>query len=140
MQKPCTGCGATKPLEEFPLAKKGKFGRGAKCKTCTALWRSQHKDYLKQYNQQYYAANSEQIKKHVSEYAARTGYAAQKKREPEKKRCRSQLQKAVIKGTIKKLPCFVCGDHAEAHHPDYGKPLEVVWLCKQHHTEVHYGV
>jgi hypothetical protein len=32
----------------------------------------------------------------------------------------------------------VCGDpDAHAHHEDYSKPLEVRWLCTQHHNEAH---
>jgi hypothetical protein len=36
--KTCTKCGETKPLEEFHLHKKGKFGRHPQCRTC----RSRH--------------------------------------------------------------------------------------------------
>jgi hypothetical protein len=32
----------------------------------------------------------------------------------------------------------VCGTWmVEAHHPDYSSPLDVVWLCRRHHTDLH---
>lgn len=38
------------------------------------------------------------------------------------------------RGEIVKTPCEVCGDpKSEAHHPDYSRPLYVIWLCKPHH-------
>ena len=140
MEKPCTGCGFTKPAEEFPLSKKGKLGRGPKCKKCTAEWRASHKEYFKEYNQTYYAQNSERIKNGVHEYAKKTGYAAQKKRDPHKAKARLAVMKALATGKMKKMPCFCCGEDAEAHHPDYDRPLDVVWLCGGHHQEIHNGI
>ena len=44
----------------------------------------------------------------------------------------------LIKGTIKKEKCEVCkSEKVEAHHKDYNKPLEVIWLCHKHHREHH---
>lgn len=41
-------------------------------------------------------------------------------------------------GRMKKKPCGVCGNiKVEAHHQDYTKPLEVLWLCRKHHAEQH---
>lgn len=37
------------------------------------------------------------------------------------------------KGILIPQPCSACGKKAEAHHNDYTKPLEIVWLCRQHH-------
>jgi hypothetical protein len=34
-------------------------------------------------------------------------------------------------------PCEVCGSPAEAHHDDYDKPLDVRWLCFEHHRAHH---
>ena len=52
---------------------------------------------------------------------------------------RLQVRVAVKKGILKKLPCKVCGIKArlQAHHEDYSKPLEVVWLCATHHYDLH---
>lgn len=30
-----------------------------------------------------------------------------------------------------------CSELGERHHDDYSKPLEVRFLCKQHHSEHH---
>jgi hypothetical protein len=34
-------------------------------------------------------------------------------------------------------PCKQCGKSAEAHHPDYTKPYDVLWLCSYHHQRWH---
>lgn len=36
--------------------------------------------------------------------------------------------------------CSKCGVKCkpEAHHPDYSKPLDVIWLCKSCHENVHH--
>lgn len=52
-----------------------------------------------------------------------------------------KVRDAVKNGKLLKTPCEVCGkQESEAHHPDYSKPLSVVWLCRQHHLEIHNGV
>jgi hypothetical protein len=40
-------------------------------------------------------------------------------------------------GKVEKGVCH-CGEtKVDAHHPDYSKPLEVVWLCRKHHWDLH---
>lgn len=42
------------------------------------------------------------------------------------------------RGKLIPMPCVVCGEQqVDGHHTDYKKPLEVIWLCKQHHREIH---
>ena len=48
------------------------------------------------------------------------------------------LRNALLNGQIRKDPCCQCGERkTQAHHPDYNKPLEVIWLCGMHHRELH---
>lgn len=44
---------------------------------------------------------------------------------------------AIRDGKLKRMPCFVCGADADAHHPDYSAPLAVSWLCREHHAQLH---
>lgn len=32
-----------------------------------------------------------------------------------------------------------CKTMGERHHPDYSKPLEIIWLCRQHHFKTHHN-
>ena len=55
-----------------------------------------------------------------------------------KMNARTYCRVAVQRGYLKPGPCVVCGEpHAQAHHADYAKPLEVVWLCREHHLALH---
>lgn len=53
-------------------------------------------------------------------------------------RAHSLVYKALKRGKITKLPCEQCGEkNVDAHHDDYSKKLDVRWLCKPHHRELH---
>jgi hypothetical protein len=42
------------------------------------------------------------------------------------------------RGKLVPEPCVVCAStDVEKHHIDYGKPLEVLWLCRQCHLNQH---
>ena len=48
---------------------------------------------------------------------------------------------AVKKSRNKKQTCKICGKKkVEAHHKDYSKPLDVVWLCHKHHMDEHFQI
>lgn len=45
---------------------------------------------------------------------------------------------AVRGGRLIREPCSVCGSpKSQAHHPDYSRPLDVLWLCQSHHHQQH---
>ena len=49
-------------------------------------------------------------------------------------------QVMIAKRAHKLIPkvCCVCAEKKTvAHHEDYSKPLEVVWLCQHHHNLLH---
>lgn len=61
--------------------------------------------------------------------------------ERRKANCRSYANVYQRRGKLKKEPCEKCGvDHAEKHHDDYARPLDVRWMCRPCHLEHHVGV
>jgi hypothetical protein len=61
-----------------------------------------------------------------------------KERHPEKRAAHLAVARALRAGTLTKQPCLICGNiKAESHHDDYTKPLDVIWLCRQHHAAHH---
>lgn len=59
----------------------------------------------------------------------------------EKQLARTLLNVAVRSGRLPRpTACEVCGGYGqriEAHHKDYSKPLEVMWLCSVCHGKIH---
>jgi hypothetical protein len=114
--KVCFRCGVAKPIEEFyrhPAMADGHLG---KCIECTRRDVSNNRAA----RIEYYRA-----------YDRKRGWRPPA---PEKLRARNLTR------TLRRVPhvCSVCGaPGAEAHHEDYNKPLEVIWLCKRHHAERH---
>ena len=63
-----------------------------------------------------------------------------REKHPEKYKARTAVGNALRDGKLTKLPCANCGaSKVQAHHDDYSKPLDVVWLCSgchgAHHAE-----
>jgi hypothetical protein len=53
---------------------------------------------------------------------------------PKKIAARLAVGAALKRGDLVRQPCEVCGDpEVHGHHPDYDKPLDVLWLCPFHH-------
>jgi hypothetical protein len=65
-----------------------------------------------------------------------------REKNPRAVRAHSLVNKALVRGKLKRPDkCQQCGKRCKphAHHEDYEKPLEVIWLCppchKIHHEE-----
>jgi hypothetical protein len=85
------------------------------------------REEIREKDKRYYQKNREIIIEKVAKY---------NKLNPEKRKCRDLVNSAIRYGKLKREPCF-CGKEADAHHEDYSKPFDIVWLCKYHHRMAH---
>lgn len=71
------------------------------------------------------------------------GYAAAGTEQGKRATIRRYVKTMVDAGKFEKWPCEICGDHdSEAHHYAGYEPehrLDVLWVCKKHHTEMEQG-
>lgn len=61
-------------------------------------------------------------------------------RNPEKRAAHHAINNAVHSGkVIKPKCCELCGAEGriEAHHDDYSRPLDVIWMCRSCHADDH---
>jgi len=125
----CNKCQQEKPLEEFGRNRTKPLGYGYTCKACIReYWRKRDKRPERIEKSKRWL-HSENGKRHYREY---------QRQYKERVRAHQMIKRLIIKGIIKKEPCILCGENnSSAHHPDYTKPLEVVWLCQKHHSEKH---
>ncbi len=132
--KTCFKCGVEKTLDAFYKHSAMGDGHLGKCKECTKKDvrenRANKLDYYLQYDQQ-------RSKTPERKQQAAKAFRNLRKNHPIKAKARASVSKAVESGKLHPLPCWICGEKAEAHHPDYSMPLDVVWLCFKHHREAH---
>lgn len=147
--KKCFRCEETKPLSDFykhPAMGDGYLG---KCKDCTKK-EAEARRHLKMKDPEWANAEAERHRKKQAKYrkdGRATILTGEKKRAvnqrhaqkyPEKAKARMILGNSLRDGKVFKRPCEVCGStDSEAHHDDYSKPLDVIWLCPKHHSERH---
>jgi hypothetical protein len=148
--KKCFKCGQEKPLDEF--YKHGEMGDGhiGKCKECTR--RDVRENRAK--NREHYLAFDRARAKLPHRIEMRKQYAQSERGKEVHMRCRKKyIEKnpdvytahlrvtAAIAGGKLTRPsiCSSCGHPGiiHAHHDDYSKPLEVIWLCSACHIERH---
>jgi len=128
MTKHCPRCDQELPVSSFNRHKSALYYT---CRVCAAKWQ-----------REYRAANREKYSTYEKTRYQRPDIKAKKKALATRRwRNRSvainATYKAMRHGILVKQPCARCGGPAEAHHPDYSQPLNVVWLCRQHHAEEH---
>jgi hypothetical protein len=114
-------------------------------------WRVDNHDRYIEYLHDYYWKNRDQLlEKAKKYYTSDTGRELNKLRSRKyrasregkmKERARKAVHHALLRGELIRPDCCeLCGKQVfvEAHHDDYNKPLEVRWLCKQCHENIHH--
>ena len=150
ISKKCFKCNIEWPLEYFYKHPRMSDGHVNKCKECNKRDvrenRANKIDYYTEYDKN---RTQDPIRRASNRLYGRNAYINKKdeKKEysknyrlrfPEKYKAHCKLNNSLRDRKISKLPCKVCGElKVHAHHADYSKPLDVIWLCSVHHSLVH---
>lgn len=149
-ERTCTRCGETKPIEQFQ--RRGEH-RVTFCNAChTKRLREKYAtdpefaEAKKRAAHEYRRANPEHVAAKKKEWQSanldkvRVAVAKSRARYPEKVAARLAVTEAIAAGTLRRESCW-CGDtQTDAHHHRGYAPehwLDVVWLCRRHHAEMH---
>lgn len=141
-QMHCRKCATDKPSAEFYASSK------ACCKVCVRLRVTAHRAvnllsiqaYDRGRNSRPERVEARAIHRTTSAYRVSHRAACDRweAKNYDRKNAQTAVGNAVRDGKIFKQPCHCCGaDKVEAHHPDYSRPLDVVWLCVPHHAQLH---
>ena len=134
--KRCFKCGVVKALLEFYRHPRMADGHLGKCKTCTKADAMAHRDGNLERVREYDRRRGSLPHRSAARLAVIRGQRLD--RDP-RRLARDAVANALRDGRLSRLPCAVCGSlRSEAHHEDYSKPFDVVWLCKLHHEIAHH--
>lgn len=128
----CTKCGNT-----------GEFYKGRRqCKKCILErsydWQSKNPHRVAAARRKYNAKRKDKQNAYYKEWYRKNG----RKRDPLKVAAHKIIYLAIRSGRISRpSSCEECGRDVkiEAHHDDYLKPLDVLWLCNRCHRKKHQG-
>jgi len=163
MMKTCTKCLEEKESTEFYRAPRNKDGLGCYCKDCDKersknwkrnnpekeresrrRWRRTHLEQARQSRRRWYENNLEKAREYERRWQRnnpekrKEAIREYKRANPEKIKAINAANHAIKTGKLTKTPCIICQNpKVEGHHPDYSKPLEVVWFCRSHHKQWH---
>ncbi|RKZ99055.1 MAG: hypothetical protein DRQ46_00065 [Gammaproteobacteria bacterium] len=162
--KKCRTCGKKLPLSEYYKHSEMLDGHLNICKECTKNRITKHRenniDRIREYDRKrglLEHRKSANRKRSVNYNKLETTRArhrkciarnkdkmamsaiSYRKKYPEKYIAKIKTGNAMRNGKLIKQPCVKCGstENINAHHEDYSKPLEIIWLCRFHHGERH---
>lgn len=135
--KKCSRCQIHFELTEFYNDTSKKDGLCVYCKNCSRI---RFRLKREKYNAAFKLKDKRYYEKHKEEIIAKRKSSYQLNKH--KHKARHAVRTALFKGIITRpVLCQKCqGDKKiEAHHPDYSRPLEVMWLCNTCHRREDFG-
>lgn len=168
--KQCRKCLITKEDNLFNKNVHDKDGLFSWCKECKKIWsreyikRPRPAQYRKEYIKKYRIENADKISKQRAEhrkdpevikkeleYRRSKEFLARQKERIKQYRldpsnqikivARYAIRNLVRRGMLEKQACAICNTlKTQAHHPDYNKPLCVIWLCAKCHKQEHLKI
>ena len=103
-----------------------------KCIKYKRKWRENNREKHREISRDYYQRNRFKYLLHSMRY---------RKIKIKETKAQSLLNDYYRQGKIEKQEhCIICNKKGtEAHHHDYDKPLDVIWVCKSCHKYIHQG-
>ena len=133
--KECFKCKTVKPLREFYKHSMMGDGHLNKCKECAKKDVNENRlknlERIREYDKQ---------RSHLPHRKALQARVTKAWRGADARRLKAHtaVAKAIRKGELVSSPCVRCGNTKSlAHHEDYDKPLDVMWLCEPCHKQRH---
>lgn len=122
VERACNVCKELLPLEKFAIDKWRAGGRSLRCRNCHNVM-----------SRDWFSRNKEKRVQKTS---------AWRSAHPNRNRAHKIVASALERGELKKpAACCRCGSskakRIDAHHDDYDKPLDVMWLCRSCHIARH---
>ena len=133
--KECFKCKTVKPLDEFYKHAMMADGHVNKCKACNKNDVSKNRwENIERYRQ--YDKERAKLPHRIELKLQHTRvWRSEDKR---RQSAYSKVARAIVKGLLTRAACERCGNAKSlAHHEDYDKPLEVMWLCQPCHKQRH---
>jgi len=140
--KICSKCGIKKDLDKFSKGKNYPDGLKYECKSCNKAYKIENNEKLKIKQRAYRDSHKEKISTYRTNYKkSDDGKAAAKRsldKYPNANKSRSYYRHHKHKIKVYDS-CQECNSNnrVEAHHSDYDKPLDVIFLCVDCHSGWH---
>lgn len=147
MIKTCNICLVVKPVSEFykhsmTADRLYPCCKSCHCKKCKENRNADIKEYRKKQRERCSTEKGEEIAKKAYKKFLLSGNHARRNKEwrnknPEKYQAHLAVKAALRNKMLERKNCAVCGEKGQAHHEDYSRPLDVIWLCQAHHSNYH---